>query len=245
MWPDVIQAHLPDVRDEASSIDISPNDAFKLYANKMGLLFNHAERYSPVLEKWMHELRLDLGLSALTLSRCLIYATPKDSGTAAHFDQNINLVLQLSGTKKWWIAPNTSVSNPMTRHTIGLATDPELESYSEELMPTSMPLDTEMFELKAGSFLFVPRGAWHSTQADSDALALNFTFSAPTWIDLLSAALRGRLAQSSEWRETALGVSDVNKRDYAEQKFDKLLSELILDLPNWNAENILSATETD
>jgi 50S ribosomal protein L16 3-hydroxylase len=244
-WPGLIQAHLPDVRDEASSIDTNPKDAQKLFDNGMGLLFNHANTISPVLTNWLQELRLDLGLSALTNARCLIYATPEGSGTAPHFDQNINFVLQISGTKKWWIAPNLHVANPMTRHTMGLPCDLELESYLEAPMPTSMPAGIAPIELKAGSLLFVPRGSWHSTEAISDALSLNFTFTAPTWIDLFTAALRGRLAQSSVWRETADGVSDFSRIAKAEQKFDFLLAGLIKDLPNWRASDILGATETD
>lgn len=245
VWPKDIQAHLPDVRDEASSIDTTAKDAHKLFANGMGLLFNHAETISPVLEKWVNELRLDLGLSALTIARCLMYATPARGGTAPHFDQNINFVLQLTGNKNWWVAPNTEVSNPMTRHTIGLATDPELESYAERPMPEEKPAGAKLFELAPGSLLFVPRGSWHWTEAQSDALSLNFTFSAPTWIDLFTAALRGRLAQSSKWRETADGVSDVERHRLAEHKLDFLLEELVLDLPNWKAGHILGATETD
>jgi 50S ribosomal protein L16 3-hydroxylase len=244
-WPKDIQAHLPDVRDEASSIDTTAKDAQKLFDNGMGLLFNYADTISPVLTQWLHELRIDLGLSALTIARCLMYATPANAGTAPHFDQNINFVFQVSGNKKWWIAPNTQVLNPMTRHTMGLPTDPELESYAEKEMLTEMPEDAQMFELKTGSLLFVPRGCWHSTHADSDALSLNFTFTAPTWIDLFTAALRGRLAQSSEWRETANGVSDFERSAEAEAKFDFLLAELVHDLPHWRAGHILGATETD
>lgn len=244
-WPDQIQAHLPDVRDEASSIDTTPKDAQKLFNNGMGLLFNHADRISPLLTHWIHELRRDLGLSALTNGRCLIYATPKGSGTAPHFDQNSNFIIQISGTKKWWIAANEHVANPMTRHTMGLPTDPELETYSKSSMPIYMPEGISPIELNAGSFLFVPRGSWHSTEAQSEALSLNFTFTAPTWIDLLTAALRGRLAQSSEWRETADGVSDLARSKMAEHRFDHLLAGLIEDLPNWKASDILNATETD
>ncbi|MDD4972729.1 MAG: cupin domain-containing protein [Bacteriovorax sp.] len=244
-WPNQIQAHLPDVRDEASSIDTTPKDAKKLFDNGMGLLFKNVNTISPVLAHWLLELRRDLGLSALTNARSSIYVTPKGSGTAPHFDQNINFVLQISGSKKWWIAPNEHVANPMTRHTMGQPCDPELESYLDAPMPTSMPEDISPIVLKAGSLLFVPRGSWHSTEAESDALSLNFTFTAPTWIDLFTAALRGRLAQSSQWRETADGVSDFSRCAQAEHKFDFLLAGLIDDLPNWRASDILGATETD
>jgi len=85
--------------------------------------------------------------------------------------------------------------------------------------------------------LFVPRGYWHATLADSNALSLNFTYSAPTWIDVFTAALRGRLAISSEWRKTALPthVDD----------FDVLLRELADDAAHWNAADILAVTESE
>lgn len=244
-WPDLIQAHLPDVADEASSIDTSPKDALKLFNNGMGLMFDHAHRISPVLNQWLEAIRRDLGLSALTYSRCLMYATPKDKGTAPHFDQNVNFVLQIQGTKKWWIAPNRHVDHPLTRHTMGQPIDPELQTYAKTPFPTRMPSGISPIVLKPGSLLFVPRGSWHSTNAESDALSLNFTYSAPAWLDLLTAALRSRLALSSEWRETANGVSSSNRghRELAQQKFDLLLSELVHDLPNWRASEILGATE--
>ena len=244
-WPALIQAHLPDVRDEISSIDTTPKDADKLFKNGMGLLFNEAQKYSPVLEEWLEKIRKDLGLSSLTFSRCLIYATPDGKGTAPHFDQNINFVLQIHGTKKWTMAPNEHVTHPLTRHTMGQDTDPELSSYLEAPMPTQMPENTLEFELKPGSLLFVPRGYWHATEAQGEALALNFTFTAPTWIDLFSAALRGRLIQSPEWRETAEGVSDPTRSDEVTQKFDELLAMLTHDLPHWQAQDILGATEPD
>jgi 50S ribosomal protein L16 3-hydroxylase len=106
-----------------------------------------------------------------------------------------------------------------------------------------MSKSAETIELKPGSMLFVPRGYWHSTEAQGEALALNFTFTAPTWIDLFTTALRSRLALSPEWRETANGVSDSNRRDEAEAYLETLLAGLKEDLPHWQAADILNATE--
>lgn len=233
-WPQPIQAHLPDVRDEASSIDTTAKDAKKLFENGMGLLFNEAQNISPVLRNWLEELKKNIGLSALTYGRCLIYAIPDGKGTAPHFDQNINFVLQIHGKKTWTIAPNQTVSNPLTRHTMGRPVDPELLSYLTEEMPTTMPPECVSFELRPGSLLFVPRGCWHSTEAAGDALSLNFTFTAPSWADLFLAALRSRLILSPEWRETS---------EKTEGKLDQLLSELAYDIPNWRAGDILDAIE--
>ena len=126
---------------------------------------------------------------------------------------------------------------------MGLPMDPELESYSQAPMPTQMPAGSDEFILKPGSLLFVPRGSWHTTEAKSDALSLNFTFSAPTWIDIFSAALRRRLAQSSEWRETADGFFDEEGFSKAALKFDGLLAELTYEMPTWRAAQLLAATE--
>jgi 50S ribosomal protein L16 3-hydroxylase len=245
-WPSLVQAHLPDVSDESSSVDATPKDARKLFANKMGLLFNNVQNISPELRTWLGALRHDLGLPKSTRARCMVYATPDGKGTSPHFDQNVNFVLQLQGTKTWWLAPNKNVNNPTQRYTIGQPLDPELASYAYDEMPTEIPKEEgREIVLKPGSMLFVPRGFWHSTSATGEALALNFTFSQPTWIDLFTIALRSRLSLSPEWRELADGVtsSDEERRSIARQKFDALLLELVEDLPNWEAADILAATE--
>ena len=234
-WPKVVKAHLPDVADEASSIDASPEDARKLFANGMGLLFDDVQTLSPVVAGWLEQLRCDLGLSALTQSRSLVYATPAGGGTAPHFDQNVNFVLQLHGKKTWWLAANAHVENPLTRHTMGLPADPELQTYARLPLPTAMPKNKQAIMLERGSCLFVPRGTWHATEAASDALSLNFTFTAPSWLDLFSAALRSRLALSSAWREIALPAEAGG--------FAALLQELAEDAAGFRAEDVLAATE--
>lgn len=234
-WPAPVQVHLPDLRDEISSMDVPSEEAKKYFDEGMGLLFNDTNRFSPALQEWVDQIRKDLGISAQAYGRSLIYATPDGKGTAPHFDQNINFVLQIHGTKKWTLAKNQSVTNPMVRHTMGQPVDPEMMSYLDQEMAEVMPEKTISFELKPGSFLFVPRGIWHSTEAEGDALALNFTFTAPTWADLMLGALRSRLVLSPEWRETAL-IND-------ERKFESLLGILKDDLPYWNAGDILESTE--
>jgi 50S ribosomal protein L16 3-hydroxylase len=246
-WPTLVQAHLPDVADESSSVDASPKDARKLFANGMGLLFNNVQNFSPELVSGLNSLRNDLGLPMSTYGRCMVYATPDGKGTAPHFDQNVNFVLQLHGTKKWWLAANDSVENPTQRFTIGQPLDPELGSYVHAELPTAMPSAHQEVILQPGSMLFVPRGYWHSTSAEGEALALNFTFTQPTFVDLFTLALRSRLLLSSEWRELADGVTAAEpaRRALAAERFDALLLGLIDDLPNWQAADVLGATEGD
>ena len=245
-WPNIIQAHLPATADESSSIDVDAKDARKLFANKMTLLFNNVHTLSTELQNRLRAIAKDLGLPSSTHARCMIYATPDGKGTAAHFDQNINFVIQLHGTKKWSLAPNQHVENPTERFTIGQPLDPELASYSLAPMPLQMPIaGRQEIVLRPGSVLFVPRGWWHCTEATGEALALNFTFSQPTWVDLFTLALRSRLSLSPAWRELADGVTSADKalRANATGEFNDLLSELVDDLPHWRAEDILASTE--
>ena len=246
VWPHLVQAHLPLVADESSAIDVLPGEAKRLFDDKMGLLFNNVQTVHPLLNPWLENIKKELGLPASTFARCIVYATPDGKGTAAHFDQNINFVLQMQGIKKWKLSPNLHAENPTQRFTIGQPIDSELATYAHASMPISMPLeDQREIILKPGSMLFVPRGYWHSTEADGEALALNFTFSQPTYADLFLAALRSRLLLSSEWRELADGVSSVQpeRQEMAQQKLEFLLQELTLDLPHWQAADILASTE--
>lgn len=245
IWPSHVNAYLPGISDEANSTRVEPSQAKQLFQEGSGLYFDDPNKVSPLIGQWLEAIREDLGLSALTYSRSLIYAIGGNRGTSPHFDQNINLILQISGTKKWKIAPNTYVENPMTRHTLGLDVDPELERYAKGAMPKALSEDATEFILEPGSVLFLPRGSWHGTEATTDALSLNFTYSAPTWIDIFTSALRERLIQSSEWRATADFVSDDQLQPQAMEKFDLLLSEMSVEILDWTAKDILRATEME
>jgi 50S ribosomal protein L16 3-hydroxylase len=242
-WPKKVNVHLPDLLDESSSIDVSTQDARKMFRNGSPLLFNDANDHCDLLNSFLTNLIDELGLSKMTYGRNLLYLTPKGYGAEPHFDQNINFILQIHGSKTWRISRNTQVYNPLTRHRIGCEPDAELASYLNCELPQEMPSDYEEYNLAPGSLLFLPRGAWHSTLATEDALSINFTLSAPTWIDILTAALRGRLAQSPYWRETADYVNSKYDNCIAIEKFDMLLSELAHDVKRWKAEDILGATE--
>lgn len=242
-WPYDVGAYLEGVSDEGNSKRVLVKEAQELFKQGRGLYFDDPNRISEPISQWLRAIHADLGLSHLTYSRSLLYAIKKGQGTACHFDQNINFVFQVSGTKKWWIAPNTHIENPLTRHTLGLEMDPELASYAEQGVPEKMPENSIEYTLEPGSLLFVPRGAWHKTQALSDALSLNFTYSAPAWIDLLTSAIRGRFIQSPRWRECADFVNHPELHTEAMEKFDELLAEFAFDAQNWRAGHILGATE--
>lgn len=73
-------------------------------------------RVFPALEDLASTLREELGLPLYTKARCLVYAAPAGPGTSLHFDANANLVIQLTGRKRWWITRNIHVIHPSDRY---------------------------------------------------------------------------------------------------------------------------------
>ena len=205
-YRDRVRVALPDKRDEHSSLQVESSAAAALHGQGMALILNGVERFLPPVQEWLTALRLELGLPPGCEPRAIIYVTPSGAGNSPHFDANANFVVQLRGTKRWHVAPNTHVPDPTDRWAMNEGPLPEeLRGYALTPLPTELPADTEVIDLKPGSVLFVPRGYWHSTEADEDTLALNFTFGQPTWADVVLGQLREKLLKDRAWRKLATG----------------------------------------
>lgn len=203
-----VMVALPDRRDEHSVIRVEGEAAGALYRSGMALILDHAERHLPLLEEWLHRIAFELGLARNAVARTILYASPPGGGNSPHFDANANLVVQLRGTKRWTLAPNTQLPLPTDRWAMNMGPpSPELAGYLDGPLPERMPEEgRETVTLEPGAALFVPRGTWHATEASEDTLALNFTYSQPTWADVVSAALRQQLLKDVQWRELADGI---------------------------------------
>lgn len=119
-WPTEVNAYLKGTADEVNSATFSPEEAHELFKEQgSGIFFDDPNRFDETIDAHLQSLLQDLGLSNLTYARSLIYLIAAGKGTDPHFDQNINFIIQITGEKKWWISPNTTVENPLTRHTIG------------------------------------------------------------------------------------------------------------------------------
>ena len=77
------------------------------------------------------------------------------------------------------------------------------------------------------------------TEAVTDAVSFNFTFTPPTWIDIATTALREKLSHSEQWRESAI-IDDNGSQN---SEFNKLVNSLSADVKNWNAVDFLDITE--
>ena len=243
-----VRACLPDFDDEYSSIHLEPKDALKAYRNNMTLVFDSMQTQDATIAAALEAIRIDLGLltggqdNDLCRARSIVYATPAGGGTRLHFDANANFIIQISGTKRWTLAPNTSVENPTERFTAGAFEMPAaLEKQCHAPLLDEMPDDCLELILQPGCVLFLPRGYWHATTTDEDSLSLNFTFSQPTWADVLTKSLQELLLNSPEWRELADGLEgiDQTRKNKAIAHFDLLIKQLSLDLPAISGRQLL------
>jgi 50S ribosomal protein L16 3-hydroxylase len=207
IYRDPVMVALPDKQDEHSVVHVDASAADALYRSGMALILDSAHRFLPALDRWLCELRVELGLPGGCIARSIVYASPPGARNSPHFDANANIVVQIKGTKRWQIAPNNAVPFPTDRWAMNMGPpSPELASYLSEDLPTQMPEQSEVIHLEPGSVLFVPRGYWHATEAVGDTLSLNFTYSQPTWADVVCAALRQQLVKDAQWRQLADGL---------------------------------------
>jgi 50S ribosomal protein L16 3-hydroxylase len=243
-----VRACLPDFDDEYSSIHLDPKDALKAYRNSMTLVFDSMQTQNAVIAESLTQIRKDLGLvtggeSDLCKARSIAYATPSGGGTRLHFDANANFIIQISGSKQWILAPNTSVINPTERFTTGSLEMPAaLEKQCHDILLDEPPEDAIEIDMQPGCVLFVPRGYWHATTTFEDSLSLNFTFSQPTWADVFTKSLQEFLLTSPDWRELADGLesSDKNRKVNALARFETLVKKLSSELPGVSGHVLLT-----
>jgi 50S ribosomal protein L16 3-hydroxylase len=245
-YRDRVRVALPGKRDEHSSIQVDAPTAQALHHSGMALILDGVERFLPVVQEWLERLRVELGLPRRCNPRCIVYVSPAGAGNSPHFDANANFVVQLHGTKRWHVAPNRHVRDPTDRWAMNQdALSEELEGYVEAPFPTELPEDAETIDLVPGSVLFVPRGAWHATEAEGDTLALNFTFGQPTWADLVLTALRRRLLADPSWRALPVGLfaPEPDRAAPGHARLLDLLAELPREVEQLAAAEVLDAMD--
>lgn len=230
LWTGKVFVFPQDEKAQISGLALDATTARRLYRAGMGVAFEPVEARIAPLRNWLHRIAHDIGLPIDRLSsKCLAYASPKGAGVCAHFDANVNFIIQIRGKKRWKIAPNEHVVNPTIRHDlVGKGMPGELTQYAKLPLPDTMPANAETIDMTPGKVLFLPRGVWHATETLEDSISFNFMFSQPTWADITLHHLRTKLISVEDWRELALdtGTSHKDRRSSAERRLNALLGAL-------------------
>lgn len=119
------------------------------------------------------------------------YMSPDNSGFSLHLDDHPVLILQIEGSKHWWVWPEVGVENPPR----GFSFPPNRDVLRVPWGTYERPAAERFLEytLQAGDVLYVPAGAWHHTRAIGFSLALTMASGAITPLELGQAALMEQL----------------------------------------------------
>lgn len=227
---------------------VSPEEALSWYEKGAALEFDFTDLFIPELRNSINNLKSMLGLPQGTMTKAVMYAASKSGGFSAHFDGYCNFIFQLKGKKKWRIADNNNVKNPLQHYELIEAPylPEQLNSYWKGDFPSPELSHGVEVELNTGSFLFLPRGSWHSTSSSDETISLNFTFGQPAWLDLLLIELKNQLIKKDEWRELAITDSlDSFEQEQLKNKLHVMLNNLSEELNNINPDNVIHRGKED
>ena len=139
----------------------------------------------PELDQFLRQLATVLGLpegGEMGRHRIIAYASPLGEALACHFDPTANFVIQIRGQKRWRIAPNRSVENPVDVYSTRVPSErfAKLASYCDvKRLPNKIPSRARSVVLSPGSVMFLPRGYWHETEALADSLSIHLVMHQP------------------------------------------------------------------
>lgn len=178
---------------------------------------------------WVAALEQALGLVP-GCTRIGAFASPSGDGLPCHFDAEDVISVQLSGTKTFEVARVADLSYPVGRQFgPGVLPGEDLYVQAAHGFPKPDGLNFERIRMEPGTVLFLPRGTWHRTQAESDSFSISVAMRPPAALDHLLHQLRYLLLQDPQWRRPLYGAA------YADERITAVLARtgaLLEGLPN-------------
>lgn len=199
----------------------SDADPATLYGMGLTLYLPDVEPLIPEAAALARALESDLGIPS-GCARLTVWASPETDGAACHFDAEDVFSIQLAGRKRFSI-----VEEPALRHAVGSQYGPGIPPPADlvrqvgDRLPTPDGACFVDVDMAPGSVLYLPRGHWHRTSADSDSLSVTIAIGTPTVLDVVLARLRDALVADERWRRPLGGL-----RGVAESHADALCGEL-------------------
>lgn len=137
------------------------------------IICNNIEKYLRAMSTVTHGVEVELNFP----THVNAYITPSGAtGFLPHYDHHDVLILQVQGSKTWYLYGDDPVS-------------PHLMQQMYEVEPADMPEPTSL-RLQAGDTLYLPRGVVHSAETGAEpSLHLTVGIHVPTVLTLLTHAL--------------------------------------------------------
>lgn len=189
---------------------MSPEEALENYNQGALLQLNEVEKWVPSLNQVMKQLERDLDLLPDTIT-CSLFASTTGGGVLPHYDADPAFSLQLGGEKRWWVAPQSLVQEPIDNFVVG-GGRAAMAEWHEGPVPQEMPPDAVLVDMRPGSVLFIPRGYLHKTESRADSLAITFDLQIPNVADVLARYLTRTLKRDKRFRSHVLGLRSDHAR---------------------------------
>jgi Cupin superfamily protein len=183
----------------------------------------------PGVPTWLAALERDLGVPGGS-SKIGAFASPLGDGLPIHFDADDVISVQLSGSKTFEIAPVEGLRFPVGQQFgPGMLPGDELYPQASAGFPKPDGVPLERIRMEPGSVLYLPRGTWHTTRAESDSFSISIGIRPPAALDYLLPKIRALLLQDSRWRRPLYGIAGA-----PDERGDELrrLDELLRGLPD-------------
>lgn len=197
----------------------------------------------PGLPGWLAALERELGIEPRS-ARVGAFASPQGDGLPNHFDADDVISIQLSGVKTFEIEPVETLRYPVgQQYGPGMVPDADLYAQASVGFPVPPRSGVETIRMEPGSVLFLPRGTWHTTRAETDSFSISIGMRPRPAVDLVLEQLRAVLLQDSRWRRPAYGLhGDAQARAGALAELDTLLGLLPAQLAELSAPTLFPLT---
>ncbi len=178
----------PDLRlaFEGKALDESETEHLRAWCQKGAtLILDQVHLRIPEIRQLTTELTDELGCKTQVNAYC---SWSSSQGFSCHYDTHEVIVLQIEGSKKWSVYPDT-FKWPLREQKSAQRTPPTGETYLDCV-------------LHPGDVLYIPRGHWHYAQTQIEpSIHLTIGIHCPTGIHFLEWIV-SQLKQQQEWRKS-------------------------------------------
>jgi ribosomal protein L16 Arg81 hydroxylase len=195
------------------------DDARCYFDNGWGmLLFRELQDLVPRLREWSAQLWETLDVPTHLMS-IMASASRADSalsrGVPSHVDCQDNFVVQLQGSKRWYLSPAFELKNTPTGYNPSFTRDDDgmppwpLCIAHPGGVPQPPPLEDVSVLLKPGSVLYCPGSYWHRTTTEEGiSFSLGIYSRMPAWFEVFVRWMHDELCRFPELRQTISSSSE-------------------------------------
>ena len=185
------------------SCDVEPQ---ALYAMGLTLYLPDVEALVPGATAFTRELEAALGLPA-GVARFTVWTSPVADGAACHFDAEDVFSVQIAGRKRFSVSTTAAMPYPIgSQFGPGIPLPADFRHQLRGQPPSPDDCAFEDVTMEPGSVLYLPRGFWHRTAAETDSLSVTIAIAAPALLDVALTRLREVLLADPAWRRPAGGA---------------------------------------